>query len=130
MCIRDRIWWLVPLLIIVIFLKTPWFKGLFGEWLVKVSAKYFLDKSIYHAVHNVTLITPDGSTQIDHIFVSQYGVFVVETKNYSGWIFGSENQPMWTQKLFKVTNKFQNPLRQNYKHLKALEAALNALTVR
>ena len=43
----EQIWWLVPLLIIVIFLKTPWFKGLFGEWLVKVSAKYFLDKSIY-----------------------------------------------------------------------------------
>lgn len=42
-----------------------------------------------------------------------------------GWIFGSENQSTWTQKIFKVTNKFQNPLRQNYKHLKALEATLD-----
>ena len=33
---------------------------------------------------------PDGTTQIDHIFVSHYGVFVVETKNTSGWIFGNE----------------------------------------
>ncbi|MNF80184.1 DNA topoisomerase I [compost metagenome] len=42
----------------------------------------------------------------------------------SGWIFGSEQQAQWTQKLYKRTFKFQNPLRQNYKHLKALEATL------
>jgi restriction system protein len=121
----EKYWWLIPLLIIVSTLKTPWFKGLFGEWLVKISAKYLLDKEIYHAIHNVTLETPDGTTQIDHVFVSQYGIFVVETKNYTGWIFGSEHQPTWTQKIYKTTNKFQNPLRQNYKHLKALEAALD-----
>ncbi len=121
----EKLWWLLPLLIIVSTLKTPWFKGLFGEWLVKISAKYLLDKEIYHAIHNVTLETPDGTTQIDHVFVSQYGIFVVETKNYTGWIFGSEHQPTWTQKIYKTSHKFQNPLRQNYKHLKALEAALD-----
>jgi hypothetical protein len=49
-------------------------------------------------------------------------VFVVETKNYGGWIFGDENQAMWTQKRFKTSYKFQNPLRQNFKHIKALES--------
>src|SRR5690606_8837661 len=73
---------------------------------------------------NVTLNTPDGTTQIDHVFLSPYGIFVLETKNMSGWIFGSEKQAQWTQKLYKRTFKFQNPLRQNYKHLKALEATL------
>lgn len=121
----EKFWWLLPVIIAVSILKTPWFKGLFGEWLVKVSAHYLLDKSIYHAAHNVTVETPDSTTQIDHIFISKYGVFVVETKNYTGWIFGGENQPTWTQKIYKTTNKFQNPLRQNYKHLKALEAALD-----
>ena len=62
--------------------------------------------------------------QIDHVFLSPYGIFVLETKNMSGWIFGSEKQAQWTQKLYKRTFKFQNPLRQNYKHLKALEATL------
>ncbi len=38
----EQMWWLISLLIIVTFLKTPWFKGLFGEWLVKISAKYFV----------------------------------------------------------------------------------------
>lgn len=121
----EKLWWLPLVIIIVSVLKTPWFKGLVGEWLVKVSANYLLDKAIYHAIHNVTLETPDGTTQVDHIFISKYGVFVVETKNYAGWIFGSENQSTWTQKIYKTTNKFQNPLRQNYKHLKAIESALN-----
>lgn len=120
-----QLWWIFPLLIAGAVVKTPWFKGLFGEWIVRMSAKFLLDPKEYRSIHNVTLKTPDGTTQIDHIFVSRFGVFVVETKNYSGWIFGEEHQPMWTQKLFKITNKFQNPLRQNHKHVKALEALLN-----
>jgi hypothetical protein len=49
---------------------------------------------------------------------------VVETKNIKGWIFGSANQPMWTQKIYKHSDKFQNPLHQNYKHVKTLEQLL------
>jgi len=119
-----KFWWLFPVLILLSIFKTRWFKGLVGEMLVRLSANFFLDKKIYRAIHNVTLNTPDGTTQIDHVFVSRYGIFVVETKNYSGWIFGNENQAMWTQKLFKVSNKFQNPLRQNFKHIKAVESLL------
>jgi hypothetical protein len=83
-----------------------------------------LDKNSYHSIHNVTLPTGDGTTQIDHIIVSPYGIFVVETKNYSGWIFGDEKQAIWTQKIYRKTYRFQNPLRQNFKHVKALEALL------
>lgn len=86
----------------------------------------FLDKNEYHLIKNVTLPTDDGTTQIDHIIVSKYGIFVVETKNMKGWIFGSANQNQWTQKIFKHTSKFQNPLHQNYKHVKTLEAYLKA----
>jgi len=41
------------------------------------------------------LTLPDGegsTTQIDHFLLSPYGLFVIETKNYKGWIFGSERQ--------------------------------------
>lgn len=120
-----QLWWIFPLFIAGVVVKTSWFKGFFGEWLVRLSAKLLLNPQEYRPIHNVTLKTPDGTTQIDHIFVSRFGLFIVETKNYSGWIFGDEHQPMWTQKIFKKTNKFQNPLRQNYKHVKALEALLN-----
>ncbi len=52
-------------------------------------------------------------TQLDHVVVSRFGVFVIETKNYRGWIFGSEKQPQWTQQIYRQKNRFQNPLHQN-----------------
>jgi len=41
-----------------------------------------------------------------------------------GWIFGAEGQATWTQKIYRKSFKFQNPLRQNFRHVKTLEAAL------
>ncbi|HET7315167.1 nuclease-related domain-containing protein [Salinisphaera sp.] len=119
------LWWLVPVALVIGFFQSRWFKGALGEALVKFAAKLRLPADTYHRIHNVTLSTPDGTTQIDHVFVSRFGIFVVETKNMKGWIFGGENQAHWTQKIFKKSFKFQNPLRQNYKHVKALEAALD-----
>ena len=121
------LWWFVPVVLVLAIgvLKLPWFKGMLGETFVKVVAKLRLPSETYRPIHNITLPTPDGTTQIDHIFVSRFGIFVVETKNMKGWIFGRENQAQWTQKIFKESFTFQNPLRQNYKHAKALEAALD-----
>lgn len=116
--------WLLLLATIIAFFKSPFFKGFIGEAAVRISANLLLDKNQYKAIHNVTLPTPDGTTQIDHIFVSRFGVFAVETKNYKGWIYGGERQETWTQKIYKQSYKFQNPLRQNYKHTKALESCL------
>jgi len=116
--------WFIPLMLLIGLFKSPWAKGHIGELLVRLFAHWQLDRQTYRRLHNVTLSTPDGTTQIDHVFLSPYGIFVLETKNMRGRIFGSEKQPQWTQKLYKRTFKFQNPLRQNYKHLKALEATL------
>lgn len=119
-------WYLIPIFIFAVIIKSAWFKGVLGEWQVNLLIKFFLDKNEYHLIKNVTLPTDDGTTQIDHIIVSKYGIFVVETKNIKGWIFGSANQKQWTQQIFKHKSKFQNPLHQNYKHVKTLEACLNA----
>ena len=104
---------------------ADWFKGWLGETLVKIAARLNLPKEIYHPLHNITLQTPDGTTQIDHVFVSPFGIFVLETKHMKGWIFGSEKQANWTQKIYKRSFKFQNPLRQNYKHTEAIKNTLN-----
>ncbi|MGN2434615.1 nuclease-related domain-containing protein [Pseudomonas syringae] len=116
--------WLLPALLLLALLKSPWAKGHIGELWVRLFAHWKLDKTVYRRLHNVTLNTADGTTQIDHVFISPFGIFVLETKNMRGWIFGSEKQPQWTQKIYRQTLRFQNPLRQNYKHLKALEATL------
>ena len=120
----KTLWWLIPLVIIVAILRSAWFKGIAGEFIVNISTNLFLDKKTYHLIKNVTLPIEGGSAQIDHIIVSKYGVFVVETKNMKGWIFGSPNQKTWTQKIYKHSNKFQNPLHQNYKHVKTLKSLL------
>lgn len=122
--IFEKVWWLVPVALIFALFRTSWFKGWLGEQMVRLSAGLMLPRKIYHPVHNVTLPTPDGTTQVDHIFVSRYGVFVVETKNMKGWIFGRERDRQWTQKIYRHTRKFQNPLRQNFKHVEALKKVL------
>jgi len=73
-------------------------------------------------MHDLVLPTPDGTTQVDHVIVSRFGVFVIETKNMTGWIFGDERSRKWTQTLYRKKYPFQNPLRQNYKHVKAVES--------
>ena len=124
MGILKPVLWLLPFLILIAFLKSSTFKGWFGEKCVSKRASLRLPPDIYRAFDNVTISNESGTTQIDHIYVSPFGVFVVETKNLSGWIFGGENQSQWTQTIYKKKSKFQNPLRQNYKHIKTLESLL------
>ena len=53
------------------------------------------------------------------------GIFCIETKNYIGWIFGSENQDKWTQTLYNgEKNQFLNPLKQNKSHIYHLSKVL------
>ncbi len=102
------------------------FKGFLGETVINVAMWLKLEKDVYHRLNSITLPRANGgSTQIDHIIVSVYGIFVIETKNYKGWIYGSENQKQWTQSFPNGSKfKFQNPLRQNYLHIKTLENLL------
>ena len=95
-----------------------------GEKMTTLGMWAFLDKNIYHRVDNVIVPAHDGTTQIDHILVSIYGIFVIETKNLRGWIFGSPEQAQWTQSIFGQKYRFQNPIRQNYRHTKCLSEFL------
>lgn len=81
----------------------------------------------YHLMNHVTLRMKDGTTQVDHILVSRFGVFVIETKNYKGWIFANAKQQNWTQVLFHYRFKFQNPLFQNDRHVRAVQGFLDFL---
>ena len=117
------IWFLLPILAVLLFLKTSKGKGKFGEFIVNSKVKSSLDED-YYLLKDVTLPSRDGTTQIDHIIVSKFGIFVIETKNMSGWIFGDAKQRYWTQVIFKEKNRFQNPLHQNYKHIKTLQEIL------
>lgn len=103
--------------ILVSILRSPKVKGAMGEKMVTYNLNRGLSQD-YAVLNDVYLPLRDGTTtQIDHIVVSPYGIFVVETKNYGGWIFGDAQSKVWTQTFRHRKNTFQNPIRQNYLHL-------------
>lgn len=117
--------WLLPLVVVAGVLKSPWFKGWWGEHQVRDLIRRRLNPAVYREFHNVTVRDEFGeTTQIDHVYVSPFGVLVIETKNMRHWIFGSEDDKWWTQQIYRHKTRFQNPLRQNYRHIKALESLL------
>ena len=124
-------WWLlVPLAAVLGYAfrsrRDYWYSNQ-GEALVRRVLVKHLPPESWHLLNNVTLQLEDGTTQIDHVLVSRFGVFVIETKHYKGWIFGDEKSKQWTQVIFKRKHRFQNPLHQNYKHLRAVQTQLDFL---
>jgi len=102
------------------FYKTVSDKGAYGEFLI-----YELLESLGEGnriLTNIYLPTGNGrTTEIDLLMVHPTGIYVFESKNYSGWIFGDEKSKNWTQTL-KGSKKtsFYNPVRQNKGHISAL----------
>jgi restriction system protein len=99
-------------------------KGFTGELKTRIAQGLLLDPKKYCVINNLLIPDKNGSTQIDHVIVSRYGIFVVETKNKGHWIFGDPDAGEWTQVIFNNKYHFQNPLHQNYRHTKSLAAFL------
>lgn len=97
------------LIAILIKFNEPKIKGHIGEKAV-VNRLSSLPENKYTVINNVMLRTDYGTTQIDHIVVSVYGIFVIETKNYSGWITGGEFSEEWTKNMYGKKYTFRNPL--------------------
>jgi len=96
-----------------------------GEALVRKVLTAYCRNSTAHTLNNLTLQYGDGTTQIDHVLITQNGILVIETKHYTGWIFAHEKQKQWTQVIYKVKSKFQNPIFQNSKHVRATKQLLD-----
>ena len=127
MDLSSVFWKAGAIIAVVVLLRIVWMifrarmRGAFGETLLTGVLRRRLDASIYHVLNDIYLPLDDGSTtQIDHVVVSPFGVFVIETKTYKGWIFGNPRDAQWTQVLHKRKSRFQNPLRQNYLHVQRL----------
>lgn len=123
----------IPLLVIVgvlavvkRVLKRPTVKGIIGEAALNWAGLSRLDPSRYKVLKNVFIpsIAGDGMTELDHVVLSAHGIFVIETKNYSGWIFGGEHDHKWTRTGHGKKQQFLNPLKQNRAHVNALAAFL------
>lgn len=96
-------------------------KGAFGEYLSDYALDHGNIPGKYSTFSNVYVPTRGRTSEIDIVMLHEAGIFVFESKNYSGWIFGSENQKQWTQSVkggFK--KRFYNPIFQNRSHVNAL----------
>lgn len=103
------------------FFNTVFDKGNYGEFL---TFNYLEKLNTYNKIMtNLYIPKEDGTTtEIDVIMIEATGIYVFESKNYSGWIFGNESHKNWTQSLnSKVKNKFYNPIWQNSGHVNALK---------
>lgn len=90
-------------------------EALVANTLAQLSCPYVL-------LNNVTLPTEAGTTQIDHILITESGIFIIETKHYTGWILGDPDDSHWTQVIYRKKSRFRNPLRQNYGHMKTVQS--------
>ena len=111
-----------------LFCESALLKGREGERHVSRLLKR-LPPGEYIVLNDLMLPDKDGSTtQVDHVVISRAGIFVIETKNYSGWIFGDVNWKEWTQCLRSYSGsekfRFQNPIRQNWRHIYVMAEAL------
>lgn len=97
-------------------------KGELGEYKINFQIEGL--PSEYKYLADIMIKSKKGLTQIDHVVVSPFGIFVIETKNYAGWIFGDQKDKYWTQTFYNKKNRFYNPIRQNYGHVQALKELL------
>jgi hypothetical protein len=103
-------------------------KGEYGELIIAGTLTKL--PSHYKVINGVLLeYKPNTYSQIDHLVISRYGIFVIEAKNYSGYIFGKAHDSDWSQVLYGRNNEkkvfhMPNPIKQNIAHIKALQTVL------
>ena len=116
---------LLTIVVLFLILKRNFakIKGAAGEAKVNAALKFLGCE--YVSMHDIMIQNEKGATsQIDHLVLSEYGIFVIETKYFKGWIFGNEKAENWTQVIFKEKHRFRNPVKQNWSHVYALKSVL------
>lgn len=95
-------WYVGVVLILILIYKI--FKARIKGRISEISTALILrnlNRSNYNVINNVVLEWGDKTSQIDHIVISSFGIFVIEIKNQKGWILGSEHSEYWTQMIYK-----------------------------
>lgn len=135
---------LVVICVLLLFAYLAWYnsarqKGKRGEMRVSAILSQLPDE--YTVLNDLVFRTEKGTTQIDHVVVSKYGVFAIETKNYRGEIYGDDNRQEWTQLIvtevtyakkcwktytYVTKNHFYNPVKQSIGHALRIKEILSA----
>lgn len=116
--------WVIPLIVLIAYVGSPRFRGTIGETRVRRLLSAMLQKNQYTVLNDLTIPSGGGTAHIDHLVVSQFGIFVIETEYRRGTISGTEFQDRWKQLRFGRFTRFDNPVHRNFLHIQALERLL------
>lgn len=124
----EKWYYYLPFLIFIftiyIFRKL-YFNNLLGWWGEKKVARVFLklNPEKYRIINNLMIEANGNTTQIDHLVISKYGIFIIESKNYYGYITGKDYGD-WFLKIYRFKHRIGNPIIQNYIHMNVLKSLL------
>jgi len=116
--------WILPLALLALYVGSPRFLGTIGVARVRRILDATLEKSRYTVMHDLTLPAGGGTVHLDHVVVSRFGIYVVDTVHRGGWISGTEVQARWRQKAWGRSRSFENPIHANFLRIQALERLL------
>ena len=122
--LKNPLFWIFIIVVIIAVLFYKQIVGFMGELWTK-EALLKLDKNEYKILNNIMIEVNGITHQIDHIIISKYGIFVIETKQYNGYITGNEYDKNWCLKAGTKKIYINNPMHQNYGHVIALSQKLN-----
>ena len=125
--LSSPIYWILLIIsiaiIIIYYVYGSKILGWFGEHWTKSELKK-LPKDKYIILNDIFININGFTHQIDHVIVSCYGIFSIETKQYNGYITGSKYDKNWVRHINSKVLYYVNPIRQNYGHVKALSELL------
>lgn len=119
---HNPLWYALIILVILLYIFRKRITGLAGEHWVKQELNK-LPKE-YKILNNVLIKYNDKTHQIDHLVISKYGLFIIETKQITGYITGNDYDKNWKVKAGNKTYYIYNPIHQNYGHKELLKEIL------
>ena len=116
--------WIAPLVLLIAFMSSPRFRGDIAESRVRRLLAAGLGKNLYTTFNDLVVPSGGGTTTIDHVIVSRFGIFVIESCFARGWISGTAVQAQWRQHRWPRPRQFDNPVHRNRLQLEALQRLL------
>ena len=117
--------WIAPLLLLIFYLASPRYRGEIAERRVRRILAAGLDSRRYTVLNDVIIPSGGGTIRIDHVVVSKFGVFVIESQYARGWVSGTDVQDRWKQYYLGRFSRFENPIHRNRLQAEALARLLD-----
>lgn len=117
--------WIAPLVLLIFYLASPRYRGEIAERRVRRILAAGLDSRRYTILNDVVIPSGGGTLRIDHVVVSKFGIFVIESQYARGWVSGTDVQDRWKQYYLGRFKRFENPIHRNRLQAEALARLLD-----